>query len=310
MYLKELIELSNSHIKVIISPRVGGSIYAMQYKLGDKWVDIMRPTPKEALQAGNPSPFSSFNLIPYSNRIEKAVLRYSGKEYRLKVNNDDGHAIHGEMRTRPLDIKAEGDNQIILSLDSRDFSDIIWPFPFYSEIKYAISENSFTMDLMLENVGDEIMPCGMGIHPYFMRKLNDKDDKVILKMQNIGVYPGETCIPTGHWIDVPEYMDFRQGQELSSDFLDRCFRIEHDDITIEWPKNGITLKMVFDEIFKHCIVYCPPDKPGYFAVEPVTNANNAFNMDEEGIEDTGSIYLSPGEKVNGRIVMDISSSFR
>jgi aldose 1-epimerase len=55
-----------------------------------------------------------------------------------------------------------------------------------------------------------------------------------------------------------------------------------------------------DAVFKHIVLYCPVGER-FFALEPVTNCNNGFNMAEEGIEDTGTIELEPGEEIRGEI---------
>jgi len=42
------------------------------------------------------------------------------------------------------------------------------------------------------------------------------------------------------------------------------------------------------------VVYVPVEKP-FFAVEPVTNANDAFALDASGVPGVGVFRVQPGE---------------
>ena len=67
------------------------------------------------------------------------------------------------------------------------------------------------------------MPVGFGIHPYFVRDLACENERVLLKTPLAGVYPGETQIPTGTYVPLPEPLNFEAEKELTADFLDKCF---------------------------------------------------------------------------------------
>lgn len=297
--------LKNEHIEVKVCPRVGAGIFSMRYCLGNEWVDVMRPTPFEAVESKSAGQFACFNMIPYSNRIENAVLKFRGKAYNLQKNTPEGHSIHGDVRFRPWKVLYKSAERIAMGFDSRDFNDIAWPFPFYAEIEYALAGSKLTIRLMLKNTGAEEMPGGMGIHPYFMRKLTQQDDAVFLQMPAKGVYPGDTPIPTGPWTEIPRELDFSHERQLGLEHIDKCYRALHAPVIIKWPGSGVTLTMEADEIFKHVILYSPKDNHEFFAVEPVTNCNNGFNMAEEGIEDTGTIYMQPGDVITGSIAISI-----
>lgn len=302
--MKQLLEvLHNEFIELKIYPQVGASIFSLRYCLNGQWVDIMRPTPYQAVENKDAGKFASFNMIPYSNRIENAVLKFRGKVYNLRKNTAEGHAIHGDVRFRPWKVFYKSAERIVMGFDSRDFDDMSWPFPFYAEIEYALTGAKLTVRLMLKNTGTEEMPGGMGIHPYFMRKLTPRDDAVFLQMPAKGVYPGDTPIPTGKWTEIPNELDFSKGRQLGFEHIDKCYRALHAPVIIKWLGSDVVLTMEADEIFKHVILYSPKDNPGFFAVEPVTNCNNGFNMAEEGIDDTGTVYLQPGDAMAGNITI-------
>lgn len=303
--MSDIVILENNSLQVAISDRVGASVYSLKYRLNGEWVEVMRPTPEEALAKHEPGRFSSFPMIPYSNRLAEGVLSYGGKQYSLEPNNADGHRIHGDVRNKPWKVVTQESDVLIVEFDSMDFPGIGWPFPFKARMEFGVSGNSFTTTMLVKNVGEEEMPAGMGIHPYFMRRLTDLDHKVFVAIPVQGAYPGETPIPTGTWLKAPSEINFSHGKELTEAFLDKCYRADDPTYVITWPGSGVKLTMAADPVYKHVIIYCPLDDHEFFAVEPVTNCNNGFNMADQGVEDTGTVYLQPGEQIEGDICISM-----
>lgn len=301
--MSDLITLQNRRIQAVIAPSIGGSLYSLKRQVHGEWLEVTRPTPESAVHAADPGSFASFVMIPYSNRIANGLLRFEGQEYPLRVNNADGHTIHGDVRSRPWKIAEHTERQLTLQFDSADFTDINWPFRFKSQLEHRVEGEALVISMAVKNKGDARMPVGMGIHPYFRRTLH-RDDEVTLQVPIQGVYPGETPIPTGPWQPAPAWMDFSSPRKLGSEFIDNCFRSTGHQNVITWSRSGISLVMNHDAVFQHVIVFCPEGKD-YFAVEPVTNANDGFNMAERGIEDTGTYALAPGEVFSGSITLTI-----
>lgn len=293
--------IGNDLLEAVINPEVGASIEALRYNLNGQWVDIMRPTPESAVENRLPGEFSSFHLVPYSNRIEHGKLRFRGKEFQLKINHTDGHTIHGVGRDHPWKVDSHSPEELKVSLDSRNLEEVNWPFPFSSTITFSVKGNCFVMDISVRNEGEDTMPAGYGSHPYFSRRLKDKDENPIVQLPLKGLYPGDTPIPTGPWVELPEELDFSSPRTLDEDlFVDNCFRAYNGSSVVKWPGSRVLMTVEADEVYENLIFYTPLGKP-YFAIEPVTNCNNGFNMAEKGIQDTGTLYLEPGEESRGEI---------
>ena len=298
----------NDKLEASVCPGIGASIHSLRYRLNGKWVDIMRPTPREAIDKKEPGSFSSFHLLPYSNRIENGILRYKGKTYRLRTNDAAGHAIHGVARDLPWKVLAVGEKELRFSFDSREHENVNWPFPFSGELTFTVAGNVFTIGIRIRNEGSETMPAGFGSHPYFSKKLTERDDKVVVKLPLKGLYPGDTPIPTGKWIAVPRELDFTAERVMDEhQFVDNCFRAGEGNTVVKWPGSGVTMTMDADPVYENIIFYTPLGKP-FFAIEPVTNCNNGFNMAEAGIDDTGTIFLKPGEEAGGDIRIKIEEN--
>lgn len=302
-YQSKLLLLENDLLRIRVSPLVGASIYSFQYNLDGRFIDVMRPTSTEAVEKNNPGAFSSFTMIPYSNRIENGVLLHRVQTYQLAINNPEGHAIHGEVRTRPWKVISYTKDSMELEFYSPDYSGMSWPFWFSARIKYTIVENRLTVGIKVKNLSNQEMPAGMGIHPYFVRCLTEEDDQVLLKIPVKGVYPGDTPIPTGSWQTPLERLDFSVKKELTTEFIDQCYRINPQPITVDWVKSRVRLIITSDPVYQHLVLYCPKDDHNSFAVEPVTNCNNGFNMANQGIKDTGTVYLKTNQVLSGNITL-------
>ena len=61
-----------------------------------------------------------------------------------------------------------------------------------------------------------------------------------------------------------------------------------------------TIHMVADLLFEHLIFYAPPGQ-NFFAVEPVTNMNDGFNMYAKGVTGSGVFVLEPGQEQTATI---------
>jgi aldose 1-epimerase len=272
----------------------------------------MRPTPPAAVAAHNVGQMASFNLVPWSNRIVGAAFEFQGKRYQLRANTPQGFAIHGDVRERTWRVTAQYDDMVVCSIDSRGFADFNFPFAFVAEIRYALTADTFDTTLTLTNVGSEVMPAGFGFHPYFNRGFGASDsDEVQLQLKASGVYPplpGMTARSVGpatreqgdpaSMVAVPPDMDFSQLVPVGTRDIDHCFGGWDGRATIAYPSADVQLQFECDPVCGHVIIYTPPGKP-FFAVEPVTHANDGFNLFAAGQPDNGTRVLQPGEPLSG-----------
>ncbi len=306
---KEIV-LENDKLKLKVVPELGGSISEFSYYLQPDWVEVFKSTPERTLAGNDLFSFSSFNLFPYSNRLKNGEFKYQGISYHLPIDRpeNDGHALHGETYFRPWTIEEQSPLKIKLSFFSEKFTDLQWPFPFKAEVTYQLVANKLLIGLSLENIGLEKMPAGMGVHPYFKRKITEQDETIWVHIPLKGYYPGDSVMPESGWIDLPERLNFNEKRIFTTEFLDRCFRAKNGDIQLEWPGTGLKLTMEKDNIFNHIVIYRPEDRNDFFAIEPVTNANNSFNLADQGIADSGMIELEPAEKITGQIAFKITNN--
>jgi len=287
------IVLENEKLRLALDPQIGGTVLAFDVGRDGTPTPLLR---RAAVPLGRSSNGSSFTLAPYSNRIRDGVFRFQGRSYWLA--HPEKHAIHGDVRDRPWHVKRVDREEAVLEIDSRAFTDFNFPFPIVCEARFSLRGDSLVMGLRLENAGREPMPAGFGFHPYFERALSSGENVAVM-LRVTGVYPGDTPLPTGPPVPLPESMDFSKLRSLDVP-LDSCFVGWNGRATLRWPRSGVSVDVEASPAFGHVILYSPPGEP-FFALEPVTNANDGFNLLADGQADTGVVVLDAGEALEGEV---------
>jgi len=293
-------ELTNGKLRVRLTPEIGGSIIECSVNRAEQWIPIFRKAEEPLTKSSNAS---SFVLIPYSNRLRDGRFMFDGTDYQLQ--GAEKHAIHGDVRDRPLQVLDYTDEKIVLEFNSNDFKDVNFPFPFSAKIIYTLERLSFYSRIEITNVGNKAMPAGCGFHPYFNRRLPGSTSVVELQLNVSGVYPGDTPLPIGPAVPIQPDQDFNVQRPLDV-VLDHCFAGWNRQAVIDWPGSGIKARIQADPGMEHVILYSPKGE-SFFALEPVTNANDGFNLLAQGDRNCGVVVLQPGEALNTGFCMMIEN---
>jgi aldose 1-epimerase len=192
---------------------------------------------------------------------------------------------------------------------SEDFPEVTrqFPFPFEVTATYRLKGEALILEIEGKNIGDKVMPAGLGTHPYFPLPLNKDGVRgdCRLKVPGDQYWPlREDCIPTGERVAVTGKYDLQRltpiGEETYDDvwsgvvLTDGASACEYLDPSVE-----IGVKIEADASFREWVTYAPPDKP-VICFEPYTCTTNAVNLDSKGI-DAGLVRLAPGESLVGTI---------
>lgn len=287
-------QLQNKHWQVGILPQTGASVAYGRVRYGGVWLDVMRPTSEN--DYNNASLSSSFLLIPWSNRIRAGKIHFGGTTYQLSDLRADGTAMHGDVRTREWTVIDADERKIKLAINSTEQAHVNFPFKFRAEVEYRLQNTDFVMSIKLKNIDHRDFPAGFGFHPYFVRP-SGLQVSVPCEMH----YELENALPTtGIPQPLPETLDFRELRSVDDQVIDDVFtaRIGNQPAQIVYPEWNLQLGYYADSLFKHFILFTPPNKP-FFALEPVTNTNDGFNLYDKNIKDTGVFLLKPNQEKQG-----------
>jgi len=286
--------LANDRLRLALEPEIGASVTAFEACLSGAWAPVLRPTGRPLERSSNAS---CFTLAPYSNRIRDGVFVFEGRRHPLR--HPEKHAIHGDVRDRAWRVLSASGEEARFELDARALPDFNFPVPIVARVTHALEGMAWTLSLRLENAGSEPMPMGMGFHPYFERALGGRAENVELALRVGGMYPGDGPLPSGPPVGVPPACDFSRLRPLDV-AIDRCFAGWDGRASLRWPVSDVVLHLEATPPFRHVIVFSPESRP-WFALEPVSNANDGFNLLAAGQSDTGVVVLAPGEALEGSV---------
>jgi len=298
-----VITLENANVRLVVNPQQGVNVLACFVRREQGWLPIM----PDVLGGQSDLKASSFILIPYSNRIEGGRFTFQGQTYQLA--NGERHASHGDVRNRPWQVDAVSPTSMHCSFDSRTFADSNWPWPFTATVDYALEGQTLFSRLTVTNRGESPMPAGLGWHPYYNRTVTRAGEPLLLHFQVQSVYPDahDNRIPSGPAQPLAPNQDFATQRELTPDnFIDACFYGYAGNGSITWPESDVKLTYTCSPNCTHLILYNPA-KP-YFAVEPVTNANNGVNLYAQDDPTSGIHVLAPGETLEATFTVHIENA--
>ncbi len=301
----ELVTIESDRWQVEIAPRFGATIIAGRVRHKGEWVDVLRPTPPENIMVAPDT--ASYPLVPFSNRIRGGVLHWRGGSHNLRMWPGQDNAMHGTGFEFPWEVVSADPDQVVLQFDSREYNGVNYPWDFVAQITYSVEEDALRCVTAVTNVDAAAFPVGMGHHPYFRRSLSDAGDAQ-LQLHCALEYPVEGMLVVGDAVPVGSRLDFQELRGLGTEFIDDCLTGRDGETLarIAYP-DGITLRMDADDVYSHSVVYVPLGPP-FFAVEPVTHANDSFNLTDAGKGELGTREIGPGEALTAEFSLHLEAA--
>ncbi len=280
-----MITLEQPSLRVCVNPGLGAGVASFDVRTGEDW------WPAFAQDAA--LPVASFLMVPFSNRLADGRFEFRGQTIQLE--DAARHAIHGLVRKRPWEVRASGPTTTTLRFD---WPGGAWPWPFTAEVTYRLEPDAFVTTLSVTNRSDRAMPAGLGFHPYFTRA------DAVVRFRVAGIYPDrfDTRIPSGPAEPVDARRDYSTARPLDPDaFMDFCAHGWDGVAELRWPSQGLHLDLHSD--LGHLVFFNPPQP--YFALEPVSNANDGFNLFARGDVTSGVRLVEPGATTTGTLTIRV-----
>ncbi|MDY6407387.1 MAG: aldose 1-epimerase [Pseudomonadota bacterium] len=293
--MQEII-LSNDKLRVGILPELGASLSFLRYRHGAKEVDILRPTDSSQKEAINTA---LFPMLPYCGRIRGGNFTYWGilrKVPKNQVGFQD--PIHGDGWKKSWTVSKQSQNSITLTM-VHDKKQLGFPFSYEAEITYTIQDSDLDIKMTVQNPSLLPMPCGLGIHPFFIRT---KDVELNFKSQVVWSNESDPIFDEPY--TTPAAWNFDGGKALNNAVFDTCFGGFEEQAQIRYPDQDITVGITTSDMFHHIVLYAPKGK-NFFSLEPCSNASNAFNLAADGVIGTGIRSIGPKESLTGSIRLKI-----
>lgn len=298
-----MITLSSNALHLEVLPELGGGIARFDcLHPSHGRIPLWRPAPDHPTWFNQ---LASYSLVPWSNRIDGALLRFRGVNHTLKADWPDGTAIHGDAKHRPWHPLDRTPISVSLSTGTITAPDRNFPWAYESTVRYEIRGNVFITQLAVTNRSDQPFPGGLGFHPFWFRQLQSErgplGSQAIVTLPVQGRYPCERIMPTGPSVRDSVTDQLRAGTTLEHLDLDDVFSGFDGKARITWPGTGLTARYDCSPEFGHAVLYSPATGPvaPYFCLEPVSNLNNGIELREQGWKDTGVRDIAPGQTFAG-----------
>lgn len=287
------IELRRDRLRLTLCPALGGAMTSLSFD----GIDLLRRWDGSASVRRT----SCFVLAPFSNRVSGGAFEYNGERYPLRrLSEDHPLPIHGVAWKRAWSVvEQESSSATLRFVHCADGEGALdWPFDFEIEHRLQLTGNRIELVLSLRNTDTRTMPAGLGWHPYFLRRAGCQ-----LRFAALSVWLNDAQGLPSKRVAVPDQWDFAAARPLQQPGLDNCFAGRSEPVSIHWPEESVDLTMQASESIDHLVVFTPADMD-FFAVEPVSHANNALNMDDPAAN--GIRVLAPGETMQVSCTIDIN----
>lgn len=110
-------------------------------------------------QAGEEWPKHSPVLFPVVGTLRNNSYIYNGKRFEMPR--------HGFARTMLFKVKEQTPTGVIFELRANEATREVYPFEFIFQIGYRLRSNRLSVEYLVENTGDGVMPFAIGGHPAF-----------------------------------------------------------------------------------------------------------------------------------------------
>lgn len=283
----ELLTLTHGAMRCDLLPGLGGAIGGLWFER----IAVLRPPPQAGLASAREA--GSYPLLPFSNRIGQASMRWDGVTYALAPNfAPEPHAIHGVGWQRPWAITEQGVDFAQLTLRYAGGSG--WPFAFDGQQTLRLSANALELTLVLTNRAGHAAPVGMGWHPYFSKRPGSR-----IRFSAKGRWEmGLDKLPTAR-LPMP-------GLDAACATLDvdHCFDGWSGTVQLQDDRLRSTISSGLD----HLVVFTHPSRD-FVAIEPVSHVNNALNLASGGdVRALGVQVLQPGQSMTAHMRITVQAT--
>jgi aldose 1-epimerase len=289
--------------QVRVAPALGNT--CIGFRLGD-WHVLDEP-PNETELRERAASYGIPILFPWPNRVRNACFKWEGREYRVQRSLGMPHANHGlvrQLQWQTTRLEASHDLALVESeIRGTDLPELAEQYPseFQLTVCYRLLDHGLDIVAEVVNVGEEQLPFGFGLHPYFVVPLGSSSDRASceLRVPASEAWQLAEHLPTGDRRPVAGRLDLRRGRALGEETYDDVLTSLQQpfEAVLRDPTAGREIIVAADASFRECVVFAPAGRP-IVSIEPYTCATDALNLQSTGI-DAGLRVLRPGESWRG-----------
>lgn len=268
--------LSSDALELVLLPERGGRIH----RLRAFGIDLVRTPDDPATHAHDPFFWGAYPMAPWCNRVRPGPVRIAGRTVHLRPNFVDGSAIHGQVATRPWQLRADG----TLGIEGGGGADG-WPWRYEVVASAAVDGAALNLDYRLVNRSDGPMPGGIGLHPWFLRPVSLRIPAQAVYRANTGSTPEPEPVAGAH--------DLRDAGTPADNLDGTWTALAAPRIELAWPNAGIAAGIEV-EAGRVLVAVATPAELDAVAVEPQTHGPDGIRRLANGEADPLTL-VAPGD---------------
>jgi aldose 1-epimerase len=244
------------------------------------------------------SRFHGSVLAPWPNRIADGKYQFRGRAYSVEVNEVQRHnALHGLVTKLEWAVAEIHSDSLVLTLHLPTSKGYPWSLDLIS--RFQIEKEGLRWRIEAINVGVEVAPYGVSIHPYLVTGTDISVNDFYLSFQSSEFLEvdDERLLPIEVRNVTVRGFDFNHSTKIGERFVDHAFKIptspKSNRINVT-DENGVGSFMEFDNKARWIQIHTAdrdggPESRRCLAVEPMSCPPDAFNSGIDLIE------LNPGQ---------------
>ena len=313
---EELIVLSAGGFEARLVPALGGILISLTQETYG--LSILRCPPDPAKLRERPMAWGIPVLFP-PNRIRDGIMIAGDKRYELPLNTRDRNHCHGLLCRLPWetsDRRTEGATaEIEIAFIARSGTEYFRMFPheFEFRIRYGLSSEGLTQNLLVRNDGADPMPLGVGFHTAFNVPFSLDGDADACRL-NVSVGRrwelDERILPTGRLFPPDDRCaQYRTSgikpagadmeEHYTADPLRGSGGRAFNGAVLSDSSMNLSIRYETGPSFRHWMIWNGRNEPGFICAEPMSWMIDAPNLPLPP-ELTGFRMLAPGDSFRER----------
>ncbi len=294
-------------LAVKVVPQAGCNVASIHYR----GVELLRQAPAltelRGFRHGVPI------LYPTPGRVANGRFKFGKRTFSFPADAELG-VIHGIANLVPWQVEraesAASASEISCGLSFKPGCEHFDWFPVTHDLRVLIriSSNSIRWEYEVDNsAGDEAVPFGFGLHPWFLYQ--GARDNTWLTLRATEKEELADGMATGKRLSLAErgsseIKKVRIGREVLDDVY--CI-LAHDQPTrIEFGDGQLSMSLQASQDFTHLVAYTPSREP-WFCVENWTCPPDAHNLYARGLRRESCLQVvEPGGKCGGWIELTVA----
>ena len=206
-------------------------------------------------------------LFPSPGRLKSELFEAEGRYGSLKN--------HGFARDCAFTVRSREPSKVSLRLEASDETLSHYPWQFSLEVDISIEARALRYDVRITNDDEETMPCGFGLHPYFLVR-----DKTRARVSTGATQAWDNRISRHVELALP--LDFT-ASELDLHLVDHWAR------HLDFDSGDGAIRIVASDAFRTWVLWTVEGRD-FVCVEPWTSPGDALNSKKD------LIVLAAGEQ--------------